>query len=142
MKRQSFLSSLVLASLTLIAVGCAHHRDVRPGAEGVNRIVIRGPDRGPLERDAIEQAENYCEQFKKHPAFTEENSKFTGSGSEDSHKTMRGVSKAVTAGGGMVSVFGGDSERNTGRMATGAGVVGGMLTDQEAYTVDMRFKCQ
>lgn len=138
----STLPFLALSTLTLLAVGCAHHRDVRPGAEGVNRVVIRGPDRGPLERDAISQAEHYCEQFKKTPAFTSDDTKFTGSGSEETHKTMRGVSKAVTAGGGMVSVFGGDTERNTGRVATGAGVVGGMLTDQEAYTVDMRFKCQ
>ena len=134
----SFVSSF--AFLTLVS--CAHHRDVRPGADGINRVVLRGPDREPIERSAISQANHFCDQTKKTPAFVTETSKYTGSGDEANHKMMRRASEAVTAGGGMVAVFGGNNERNAGRMASGAGVVGGIMTDQEAYTVDMAFKCQ
>lgn len=140
--RFSNLLSFPLLGLALLISACAHHRDVRPGADGINRVMLRGPDREPIERDAISQANHYCDQYKKAPAFVSESSKYTGSGDEGNHKMMRGASKAVTARGGMASVFGGDNERNIGQVATGAGVMGGIMTDQEAYTVDMKFKCQ
>ncbi len=135
------LNVLIWGAFALSLASCAHHRDVRAGADGVHRVVLRGPDRAPLEESAISQANHYCDQFKKSPGFVSEDSKYTGKGDEENHKMVRGATKAVTAGGGMMSVFGGQNERNAGNVAVGAGVMGGIMTDQEAYTVDMRFKC-
>jgi hypothetical protein len=138
---RAFLSILALISLALM-IGCAHHRDVRPGADGIHRVVTRGPEKEDVERDAISQANHYCGQFEKSAAFVKEETKYTGSMDEDTHNTLRTASKAAAAVGGSMQVFGGGNERNAGQVATGGGMAGGIMTGGDAYTSDMRFKCQ
>ena len=127
--------------MALFATACAHHRDVRPGADGVNRVVIQTDDTDEGGRNAIPQANHYCEQSNKHAAIIEEGSKYTGKMSEDSYRTGKTVSKVAQAVGGAGYVFGGKNER----VAGGVVGLGGGIADSalgNGYTVDMKFKCQ
>ena len=132
----------VVALLSFSLVSCAHHRDVRPGADGVNRVVVRSQDKDQAERSAISQAEDFCKQSKTFPAFVNEETKYTGSMDE---KTRDSVKKASTAamilGGTGVGVGRGATRAGGGVLGT-AGVIGGVMTGGKDYTAEMRFICK
>lgn len=132
----AFFSSLVLTS------GCAHHRDVRPGADGVHRVLARGAEKEQVEQDAIKQANHFCKERNLSAAFVSEDTKYTGDMDESTRNTIRQASKAVGAVGSGMSVFGGNTEKNAGQVAMGAGAAGHIYTDDNAYSSDMKFKCQ
>ena len=137
------MKKLILCLPVLILSACAHHRDVRPSADGVHRVVTRGPEKDDVERDAISQANHYCSEVRKSSAaFVSEGTKYTGSMDESTHKTARNASKAATVVGSGMSVLGGQNESNAGGLIGGAGVVGGIMTGGDAYTTEMKFKCQ
>jgi hypothetical protein len=130
---------LVLA-LSLFTFGCAHHRDVRAGADGIHRVVIQTDDTDAAARDAISQANNFCEERNKQAAFINEDKKYTGDMDESTYKTGKRASKAAQAVGGAVWVFGGKTESDIGGI-TG---LGGAVADSalgKGYTVEMKFKC-
>jgi hypothetical protein len=133
---------LGIVSTLALAAGCAHHRDVRPGVSGENRVMLRGPDRHELEREAIRQANHFCGEQKKTAAFVSEGAQYTGDMDEATHNTVRRASQAASIlGGGMAGV--GEGRTSTaGEVLAGAGVVGGVMTGGEAYTVEMKFRCQ
>jgi hypothetical protein len=134
--------SLVLSfCLLTVLSGCASYEHVRPGANGIHRVLIRGVDKTEVEQNAINEAEAYCSEKDLSPAFVDENTQYTGSIKESTHKTIRKASQAASVGGGMVGVLGGNKERNIGKGVFGAGVVGSVFQDDEAYTADMKFKC-
>lgn len=126
--------------LTLIIAGCAHHKDVRPGANGINRVVIVSEgDEG--QREAIAQAEHYCKESGRQPGFIEEKTVYKGDVDEETYKTGKAASRVLKTVGGMTSVFGGQNESNAG----GVGVLAGVGTDAalgKGYTTEMKFKCQ
>ncbi len=126
----------------LFVTSCASYENVRPGADGVHRVLIRGTDKSEVERAAIEEAKDFCKEQSKYPAFVEENTKYTGSMNENTHKTIQKVSKAAQVGGAIAGVSGGRNESNAGKTIFGLGSVGSVFQDEEAYTADMRFKCQ
>lgn len=133
--------ALVLGFAALSLSSCAHHRDVRPGPEGVNHVVIHTDDTDAGERDAISQANDYCDQWKKQAVILQEGSKYTGSMDESNYRTAKTASKVAQAVGGAGYVFGGKNERTAGGIVG----VGGGIADQalgNGYTVDMKFKCQ
>ena len=135
MKKLIFLSSIVLL------VSCASHEHVRAGADGVHRVIIRGTEKTNVEKLAMHEATSFCDERKLSPAYVSEDTKYTGSIDEKTHKTIQKVSKAATVGGGMMGVLGGTREKNAGEGIMGAGVVGSIFEDKEAYTADMKFKC-
>ena len=131
---------LILAVL-LIAVSCAHHNDVRPGAEGVHIVNVQASDTEDGARDAIRQAHHFCETRGKQAAFVSEDKKYTGDMDEANYKTAKRVSRAAQVVGGGVWALG-DHKRtkNVGGMAG----LGGSAVDQalgDGYTVNMKFKC-
>ena len=133
--------ALIILSLFVLS-SCAGHPHVRAGATGVHRVLIRGTEKETIERQAINEAENFCESKNLSPAFVSENTAYTGSMDEKTHKTIQKVSKAATVGGSMVGVMGGTNrDRRSGQGVMGAGVVGSVFQDEEAYTADMSFKC-
>jgi hypothetical protein len=132
--------SLVFSSLVILA-SCASHDHVRAGADGIHHVIIRGPEKDEVEKDAIAEAKSFCDERNLAPAFVEDKTNYTGSMSESTHKAIQKASKAAQVGGGMVGVFGGTKERNIGQGVFGAGTVGSVFQDGEAYTADMRFKC-
>lgn len=124
-----------------LLASCAHHRDVRPGADGVHRVAIRTDDKGAGSRDAIEQANHYCEQYKRSAAFLEEDQKYTGDMDEDTYKKTKTAGKVAKAVGGTAWVLGGQRESNLGGLV-GLGGIAADTAAGEGYTVTMKFKCQ
>jgi hypothetical protein len=135
------MKSLMLFCLIVLAA-CASHKDVRPGEDGVHRVVVRGYEKSSVERSAIKQANRFCKKSDKYAAFISENTKYTGSMEEKTHNTVKKVSRAATVGGGMMGVMGGAAESSIGEGIFGAGVVGQAFLDDDAYTADMKFKCK
>lgn len=128
-------------ALILTLASCASSEHVRPGADGIHRVLIRGTDKTEVEQQAISEAKCFCDDRKLSPAFVNEDTKYTGSIDESTHKTIQKVSKAASVGGGMMGVLGGEKEKNVGHGLFGAGAVGSVFQDGEAYTADMKFKC-
>lgn len=135
------MKSSFLLVFVLILASCATSEHVRPGADGVHRVVIRGTDKTEVEQRAIREAKCFCDDRKLAPAFVNEDTKYTGSMDESTHKAIQKISRAAAMGGGMMGTMGGDKERSVGKGVMGAGVVGSVLQDEEAYTADMKFKC-
>ena len=135
MKKALFVFGILLLS------ACAHHRDVRPGADGIHRVVVQTDDKEQGSRNAISQANHFCEQSKRHAAFIEENQKYTGSMDESTYKTSKALSKAASAAGGTVYVMGGKKESNLGGIVGAGGAIAHGALGNE-YKVEMKFKCQ
>lgn len=130
---------MMLSVLGLAA--CAHHRDVRPGADGVHRVVVSTDDTEAGQRDAIEQANHYCKEHGKEAAFLKEESKYTGDLEESTYKNAKRASKVAKTVGGTVWAMGGKKESDIGGLAG----LGGTAADQalgKGYSIDMRFRCQ
>lgn len=136
------ISLLTLSALVLLsAAGCAHHRDVRPGADGIHRVQVQSEDTEAGSRDAIAQANDYCKEKKKEAVFVTEDKKYTGDMDEETYKTGKRIANVAKGVGAGVFVFGGRTERKAG---TAAGIGGGIGDNVlgKGYTVDMKFKCQ
>ncbi len=134
---------LLFVSAALFATACAHHRDVRPGADGIHRVLIQTDDTEGASRDAISQANHYCKSRNKNfeAAFVNEDKKYTGDMDEKTYKNAKRISKAASAAGGAVWALGGKQESNVGGIVG----LGGGVADQalgKGYTVEMKFKCQ
>ncbi len=121
-------------------VSCATHPDVRPSADGIHRVVIKTADADQGSRNAIRQANNFCEKRGQNAAFVKEEQKYTGDVDEQTYKNVKRASKVAKTIGGAAYVFGGEKESNIGGIVG----VGGAASDAalgKGYTVDMRFKC-
>jgi hypothetical protein len=132
------VASLFLAGLL---VSCAHHRDVRPGTDGINRVIVYSDDDEKGARNAISQAEHYCKERDQSAAFVTEEKKYTGDMDESDYRTGKKIAKAAQTVGSAVYVFGGHRERNAGGIVGLGGAVGDQVLGK-GYTVDMKFKCQ
>lgn len=132
---------LLLAIVSAFAfVGCGHHRDVRPSANGVHTVKVQCEDKDEGSRDAIAQANHFCEQRKMSAAFVDEQQTYTGSMDEKDYQRMKTAGKVAQTVGGSTYVLGGQKESNIGGIVG----LGGVVADQVAgkgYTVQMRFKC-
>jgi hypothetical protein len=102
-----FLSFLFLSA-------CAHHRDVRPGADGVHRVVFLTEEKGAGGSEAMSQASHYCKEFQKHAVVVDEKSTYTGSMKEETYQNTKVASKVATGVGSAAYVFGGKNESNAG----------------------------
>lgn len=131
---------LIVLALPFLLISCGHHKDVRPGTSGVHRVVVVTEDSAQGQRNAINQANHYCDQFKKTAAFENETSKYTGSVDETTYKRTKMASRAAKAAGGTTWAMGGKREHNAG----GVVGLGGIALDSalgNGYTVEMSFKC-
>jgi hypothetical protein len=138
------MNAFKMLSLTIVLLwlsGCAHHRDVRPGVDGIHRVVVAAEDEDKGARNAISQANHYCKQFDKSAAILQEEKKYTGTMEESDYKTAKTVSKVAQGIGGAGAVFGGHNERVAGGiLGIGGSVARGAIGD--GYHVEMRFQCQ
>jgi hypothetical protein len=125
--------------LTLM-YSCAHHKDVRPGAEGIHSVSVQDGDTESGSRNAIAQANHFCEQRGKTAAFISEDKKYTGDMDEKTYKTMKRVGRVGQVVGSGVYALGDKKASALG----GLGALGGTAAHAAAgdgYTVDMKFKC-
>lgn len=130
----------LLFALGFLVTACAHHRDVRLGADGIHRVVVKSEDGDEGSRGAIEQANHFCEQRGQQAAFIKEEKKYTGQMDEQSYKNAKTATKVAKTVGGAAWVLGGRNESNLGGIVG----LGGMVGDEvlgEGYTIEMRFKC-
>lgn len=133
---------IFLLLLSFLALGaCAHHRDVRPGASGIHQVIIPTDDKESAARDAIAQANHFCEQRNKSAAFIEEKQNYTGSMNQGDYERGKTVSKVAKVVGGAAYVMGGKKESNVGGIL-GLGGVAADAALGKGYTVSMKFTCQ
>lgn len=134
------LRFVILLTVSFLAA-CAHHRDVRPGADGVHRVVVVAEDEKEGARNALSQANDFCGDRKLSAAIIEEKTAYTGSMDKDTYqKTKTGARIAKTVGG-TAWVLGGKNESNLGGIVG----LGGQAADAaagEGFTTEMKFKCQ
>ncbi len=131
-------ASAILAAIALTS--CAHHKDVRAGADGVHRITIQTTGEQTEKREAIAQANHFCKERNQYAAFITEDQKYTGQMDEKSYQNTKVVSKVLKTVGSGAYVFGGSKESNAGGIGVLAGQAAGSAIG-EGYTVDMQFKC-
>jgi len=134
------LISILSGGLLLLLSSCAHHRDVRAGAEGIHRVVVKAEDTDEGARDAISQANHFCKQSNKTAAFINEEKKYTGDMKEADYKSAKTASKVAQGIGSAAWVLGGRQESTAGGIV---GLGGSIARDVigEGYTVEMKFKC-
>lgn len=135
------LINVSILSAGFLFAGCAHHRDVRPGADGVHRVLIHTDNQEEAGRDALRQANHFCEQQGKFAGIVDEKNNYVGSMKEQDYKNAKTAAKVAQAVGGAGWVFGGRNESTVGGVVgLGGGIADAALG--KGYTVEMRFKCQ
>ncbi|HMN67646.1 MAG TPA: hypothetical protein PKC28_03825 [Bdellovibrionales bacterium] len=132
----------LLILFILFVAACAHHKDVRPGADGLHRVALQTDSTEQASRDAISQANHYCKEAAggKHAAFVDESQKYTGDMDEQTYKNAKRATTVAKTVGGGVFVMGGKRESDLGGIVG----LGGAAADQalgKGYTVEMKFKC-
>jgi hypothetical protein len=133
---------LVSLFVGFMAVACAHHPDVRPGDDGVHKVVITGDDQDEIAREALSQANSYCSHVhEKSPAVVSEESKYIGDMDEQTYKNSKRATSAAKVLGGAGVVLGGRNERNAGGVVGVGGIVGDAVIGQ-GYRMTMKFKCK
>jgi len=128
--------------MMLFFSSCAHHRDVRPGDRGVHKVVVQAADTKAGSRDAINQANHFCEEHEKYAVFLKEKKKYTGDIDEKTYKSGKRISRVAQVVGGAANVM---SSREDGSNLGSLLGVGGVAVDSalgEGYTVEMKFKCK
>jgi hypothetical protein len=135
------LKKISLIGSLLFLAACAHYEDVRPGADGIHRVVVTAEDKESGSREAISQATYFCKEKKLMPAFIDEQNKYTGNVDEQTYNTGKTISKAAEMAGGAVWAMGGQKESNAGGVVGLGGAVGSAALGK-GYTVEMKFKCQ
>lgn len=139
MNHKNIMSLFGMAAVMGLAA-CAHHRDVRAGADGIHRVVIKTDDTEAGTRDAISQANHFCKERKQAPAFVNEEQKYTGDLDESTYKNAKRATTVAKTVGGAVWALGGKKESDAGGII-GLGGAAGDAALGKGYTVDMRFKC-
>lgn len=133
---------ILMFLVAFVTFGCAHHRDVRPGADGIHRVVVRDSESESAERSAISQAEHFCQQYEKqYGIVNEKETQYTGEMDESTRKTLKKASTAATVLGGGASVLGRNGVRTGGNVVGAAGTVGMIMTSGDDYIAEIRFRC-
>jgi hypothetical protein len=122
-------------------VGCAHHKDVRPGAEGIHRVVIENEGTGEFARDALKQAQHYCKEQGQSAAVVSEEQKYVGDMDEKTYRNAKRVTSVAKTVGGAVWAMGAPRESNAGGVI-GLGGAAGDSALGNAYQFQMSFKCK
>lgn len=130
-----------LSLLVLFFAACAHHRDVRPGDDGVHSVVVSSEDTEEGSRDAIQQANHFCEQRGQYATFIKEEQKYTGDMDEQNYKNAKKATKVAQVVGGAAWTLGGKKESDLGGIV-GVGATAADAAIGKGYTVAMKFKCK
>lgn len=119
----------IFFTLLLTLFSCGHHRDVRPGVDGVHRVVVSTDDKVQGSQEALRQARHYCKETNRDAAIVKEEAKYSGSMNENTYNTMKMLSR-------------GTNHVNTGTKSKPS-YLGSNLNQAlgDGYTVEMSFKC-
>ncbi len=114
------VSKLILSTgLITSFFSCAtnHRLDVRPGIDGLHRVTVRTNDVTEGNREAVQQADIYCNEINKSAFFYNDESKMKGATKTGANTTPTDT-KEVSPDGQVQSI-----------------------PDEKKYVVDMIFKC-
>jgi len=132
----------------LLLSSCAHHRDVRPGTNGIHRVEVQGSDKGFVSRNALSQANDFCKEQKKYAAIIEESVKYVGTMDEKTYNAARTASTVATVAGVGTGAYAVARKKtmksNVSKVAVGAtaaGILGNTIISN-GYLAEMRFKCE
>jgi hypothetical protein len=126
--------------ILLLLISCGHHRDVRPGASGIHRVLVHHEDSVVGAQDALKQANHYCDQKDKKAAIVEEKTVYVGDVDEATYKRTKMFTRAMNTAGTNTAVHGAKKEKNYGQI----GMLGGMSADSalgKGYKTEMAFRC-
>ena len=109
---------LVYSSTVLFSACATNHRlDVKPGIDGLHRVTVRTVDVTDGNREAVQQAENYCNEINKSAFFYNDEGKMKGANKTGTNTTPSNK-KEVNSDGQEQAV-----------------------EDDKKYVIDMIFKC-
>lgn len=128
-----------MCSLLFLA-GCAHYPDVRPSADGIHWVEVKADDPESGARNALSQANDYCDSMDKKAAIVSEDQKYKGDMDESDYKALKKAGKAAQTVGGAVWTFGGKKESEVGGLVGLGGAVANQVAG-EGYKVKLKFKC-
>ena len=118
-------SFVVLLFISLSSCVTSNRQDVRPGIDGLHRVIIRVDDITEGSREAVKQADAYCMEINKQAFFFNDEGKGKGApkpaANAPTANPAAGKAAAPAAGGE-------DSEASS-------------VSAEKKYTVDMLFKC-
>lgn len=126
---------------TLLLASCAHHRDVRPSEDGLNKVILNVENKDDGYRNAMSQAEDYCKQSNQKPVIVTENSKYQGTMAESTYNNGKTASKVAQAVGGAVWTLGGQKESTVGGI-TGLGGSVAREALGNGYQYVLNFRCR
>ncbi|CAH9053247.1 hypothetical protein PSECIP111951_02509 [Pseudoalteromonas holothuriae] len=130
---------LIALTTTVFLAACAHHDDVRPGSNK-HYVVVKSVDRNKGIKEALGQAEHFCE--KNDSKFIVINEKVDYQGEEpekeylDNHSTAEFVTEAST----WLWILGDGYVDDVAAVTTLAGVA--VLDSMGApYVITVNFRC-
>lgn len=129
----------ILLFLTLL-VSCAHHKDVRPGVDGVHNVFIHSQDTAQGPREALSQANYFCEKRNKSAAIVKEETKYVGDMDEKSYNQTKRIGKVAQTIGSSAWVFGRNEVQDIGGLV-GLGGTAVNTSLGNGYLTRMSFKC-
>lgn len=140
-------NKLLCLFFILIIFGCAHHKDVRPGADGVNKVlIVDDQDQEEQGSNAMSQANHYCKELKMHPVVVSEERTYVGKNVDEATynkgKMATRAAKSVGDGLWMIGANTGDQKQSKKGEVVG---LGGEAVDAalgKGYQYEMKFKCQ
>lgn len=126
----------------ILLVSCAHHKDVRPSADGTHKVIFQFENNNGAYQQAKSQADDYCEKEESKKAYIgKELYQYTGDIDEETYKQAKMASKVAQGVGGAGVVLGGKKEKNAGAVVSvGGSIARGVLGDGYKYT--MEFVCK
>lgn len=133
----------IAIALTFSAVGCAHHRDVRAGVDGVHWIHIKSESTEEGTREALSQAGHFCEKRNLAAAVVKEEDAYVGNMKESDYKKLKTAGTVAQTAGGAAYVLGSANDSPIGGLGGVVGL-GGTVAKQiagQGYEVKIRFKC-
>jgi hypothetical protein len=125
--------------ITLAA--CAHHRDVHPSDDGVHEAVIKTENKSDGFREAMSQANHFCEQNGRRAYKVSESSDYVGGMDESTYNQGKTIAKVAKVAGTVGYIFGGKNESAIGGTAAIGGIAGDVALG-EGYEYRLRFTCK
>jgi hypothetical protein len=112
---------IAVAVLSLTSCVSGERKDVRPGLDGLHRVIIRTDDITEGSREAVTQADFYCQEINKSAFFFNDESKSKGANKATANTTPAAPAAKAPAGDG------GDEDAPS--------------SEEKRFVVDMLFKC-
>ena len=133
-------TALILMLLTLAA--CGHHRDVRPGPQGINKVVVSTDEVQKGTRNAMDQATHFCKEHNKHPIYLKEEKKYVGTIDEKLYAQTKMITRGAKTASYQTRAT---NPRKVKNQTSDLLRVGSTSADSalgDGYLVSMTFKCE